>query len=231
MDAFRARHPGAAGATVWQPVTAPERRAFRRVDYVLVVPGRAFPGAVIDSRVVVDAPGRLPDGTSLWPSDHYGVLADLAVFPPPTTPLSGEAPGRGRGDCLAARHGARAPGPAPRGLRARHSRASLPGHRDGQPHRRRRPWPPAGRRADLAVRPLRGTRRRGSLPAVLDRRRGRRRSEPARPSATAALGDAPRDRRRPPWPDPRGRHRRPAPRPTAIRSSSYGLEHRCGPRG
>jgi endonuclease/exonuclease/phosphatase family metal-dependent hydrolase len=79
VDAFRARHPDTAGATVWQPVTAPERRAFRRVDYVLVVPGRTFPGTVIDSRVVVDAPSRLPDGTVLWPSDHYGVLADLAV--------------------------------------------------------------------------------------------------------------------------------------------------------
>ena len=85
VDAFRAKHPGTSGATVWQPVTAPERRAIRRVDYVLVVPGRAFPGAVMDSRVVVDAPGRLPDGTPLWPSDHYGVLADLAVFPPSPT--------------------------------------------------------------------------------------------------------------------------------------------------
>jgi hypothetical protein len=39
----------------------------------------------MDSRVVVDAPSRLPDGTPLWPSDHYGVLADLAVFPPSST--------------------------------------------------------------------------------------------------------------------------------------------------
>ena len=85
VDAFRAMHPDTAGATVWQPVTAPERRAFRRVDYVLVVPGRAVPGTVMDSRVVVDAPSRLPDGTLLWPSDHYGVLADLAVFPPSST--------------------------------------------------------------------------------------------------------------------------------------------------
>jgi hypothetical protein len=38
--------------------------------------------------VVVDQPGRLPDGTALWPSDHYGVLADLAVFPPPGTGAS-----------------------------------------------------------------------------------------------------------------------------------------------
>jgi len=34
---------------------------------------------------VVDAPGRLPDGSTLWPSDHYGVLADLAVFPSSAT--------------------------------------------------------------------------------------------------------------------------------------------------
>jgi endonuclease/exonuclease/phosphatase family metal-dependent hydrolase len=81
VDAFRARHPEASGATVWQPVTAPERRAFRRVDYVLIVPGRLSPGTVVDSRVVVDTPGRLPDGTPIWPSDHYGVLADLGVAP------------------------------------------------------------------------------------------------------------------------------------------------------
>jgi endonuclease/exonuclease/phosphatase family metal-dependent hydrolase len=85
VDAFRTAHPDAPGFTVWQPVTAPERRAFRRVDYVFLAPGRAFPGAVADSRVVVDSPGRLPDGTPLWPSDHYGVLADLAVFPPAAT--------------------------------------------------------------------------------------------------------------------------------------------------
>lgn len=82
VDAFRAVHPHASGFTVWQPVTVPERRAFRRVDYVFLAPGRAFAGAVVDSRVVVDAPGRLPNGSPLWPSDHYGVLADLAVFPP-----------------------------------------------------------------------------------------------------------------------------------------------------
>jgi endonuclease/exonuclease/phosphatase family metal-dependent hydrolase len=82
VDAFRSLHPDARGATVWQPVTAPQRRAFRRVDYVFLVPGHAFAGTVKDSRVVVDAPGRLPDGSTLWPSDHYGVLADLALFPP-----------------------------------------------------------------------------------------------------------------------------------------------------
>jgi endonuclease/exonuclease/phosphatase family metal-dependent hydrolase len=89
VDAFRARNPDAPGYTVWQPVLAPERRAFRRVDYVLMAPGRLFPGAVLDSRVVVDVPGRLPDGSVIWPSDHYGVLADLAVFPPSGTAAAG----------------------------------------------------------------------------------------------------------------------------------------------
>jgi endonuclease/exonuclease/phosphatase family metal-dependent hydrolase len=81
IDAFRTANPDARGATVWQPVVVPERRASRRVDYVLLTPGHAFSGAVAESRVVVDAPGRLPDGSPLWPSDHYGVLADLIVFP------------------------------------------------------------------------------------------------------------------------------------------------------
>ena len=81
VDAFRAVHPDAPGFTVYQPVTALERRARRRVDYVLLVPGRVVAGAVVDSRVVVDVPGRLADGSPIWPSDHYGVLADLSVFP------------------------------------------------------------------------------------------------------------------------------------------------------
>jgi endonuclease/exonuclease/phosphatase family metal-dependent hydrolase len=95
VDAFRAIHPEDPGFTVYQPVTVPERRVRRRVDYVLVVPGRAFAGEVVDSRVVVDAPGRLPDGTYLWPSDHYGVLADVRVHPDaePRTASPGEAPG------------------------------------------------------------------------------------------------------------------------------------------
>ncbi len=90
VDSFRAANPGTPGFTVWQPVTAPDRRAFRRVDYVFLVPGRRFSGAVVESRVVVDAPGRLPDGSALWPSDHYAVLADLAILPPLHTGATGE---------------------------------------------------------------------------------------------------------------------------------------------
>jgi endonuclease/exonuclease/phosphatase family metal-dependent hydrolase len=84
IDAFRTAHPDGPGFTVYQPVMATERRASRRIDYVFLVPGRTFPGGVVDSRVVIDSPVRLGRGRTLWPSDHYGVLADLIVFPPST---------------------------------------------------------------------------------------------------------------------------------------------------
>jgi endonuclease/exonuclease/phosphatase family metal-dependent hydrolase len=82
VDVFRAARPSDPGFTVWQPVTTPERRVRRRVDYVFLVPAPRVPGVIVDSWVVVDQPGSLPDGTPLWPSDHYGVLADLALVPP-----------------------------------------------------------------------------------------------------------------------------------------------------
>jgi endonuclease/exonuclease/phosphatase family metal-dependent hydrolase len=95
VDSFRAANPETPGFTVWQPVTAPDRRVLRRVDYVFLAPGRLFSGAVVESRVVADKPGRLPDGNALWPSDHYGVLADLTVFPPVRTGAAGPPdPGR-----------------------------------------------------------------------------------------------------------------------------------------
>jgi endonuclease/exonuclease/phosphatase family metal-dependent hydrolase len=78
VDAYRRANPTAAGATVWQRVTAPEPTATRRVDYVFVVPGRPEGRVeVAESRVVLDTPARLPDGGTLWPSDHYGVLAHV----------------------------------------------------------------------------------------------------------------------------------------------------------
>jgi endonuclease/exonuclease/phosphatase family metal-dependent hydrolase len=77
VDAFRAANPGVPGPTVWQPVRAAERLARRRVDYVLVAPAAA--ARVVASRVVLDTPRRAADGGVLWPSDHYGVLADLEI--------------------------------------------------------------------------------------------------------------------------------------------------------
>jgi exonuclease III len=83
VDVFRAANPGAAGATVWQRIREPAPTAVRRVDYVLLRPGDGVTADVVGSRVVLNAPARLADGGVLWPSDHYGVLADvrLAVRP------------------------------------------------------------------------------------------------------------------------------------------------------
>jgi endonuclease/exonuclease/phosphatase family metal-dependent hydrolase len=78
VDAFRAVHPEARGATVYQPVDAPDATVTRRVDYIFV--GGVDTRVVCDSRVVLDRPGRRADGRVLWPSDHYGVLADLNLF-------------------------------------------------------------------------------------------------------------------------------------------------------
>jgi endonuclease/exonuclease/phosphatase family metal-dependent hydrolase len=75
VDAFRAANPETSGPTVWQRVDAAEPTVFRRVDYVFLLPGTGAPARVVESRVVLRTPHRRPDGTTLWPSDHYGVLA------------------------------------------------------------------------------------------------------------------------------------------------------------
>ncbi|HSF06136.1 MAG TPA: endonuclease/exonuclease/phosphatase family protein [Methylomirabilota bacterium] len=79
VDAFRAANPTGTGSTVWQQIEAPASTVFRRVDYVLVLPGTAMAVRVRASRIVLDTPGRLANGGVLWPSDHYGVLADLEL--------------------------------------------------------------------------------------------------------------------------------------------------------
>jgi endonuclease/exonuclease/phosphatase family metal-dependent hydrolase len=79
IDAFRRANPAATGATVWQPVRDEQPLVSRRVDYVFVVPGSRFTGEVLASRVVLDTPGKQPDGTTLWPSDHRAVVADISL--------------------------------------------------------------------------------------------------------------------------------------------------------
>ena len=77
VDAFRAARPTEPGATVWQQPGAPAPTVTRRVDFIFVVPNGAPAPRVRTSRVVLDRPERRPDGSTLWPSDHYGVLAEF----------------------------------------------------------------------------------------------------------------------------------------------------------
>jgi endonuclease/exonuclease/phosphatase family metal-dependent hydrolase len=90
VDAFRAANPGEPGPTVWQPVRAPVSTVRRRVDFVFLVPGHTVPGRVLSSRVVLNTPRPLGNGQVLWPSDHYGVLAELDVFPALPAPPPGQ---------------------------------------------------------------------------------------------------------------------------------------------
>jgi endonuclease/exonuclease/phosphatase family metal-dependent hydrolase len=83
VDAYRTANPTLPGPTVWQRIEEPTPTVWRRVDYVFVVPGSEFVGTIHSSRVVLDTPRHLPDGKVLWPSDHYGVLAELEIFPSP----------------------------------------------------------------------------------------------------------------------------------------------------
>ena len=79
VDAFRSANPAAPGPTTWQRIDGPASTARRRIDYIFVLPGTVTPGTVCESRVVLDRPGRRIDGSPLWPSDHYGVLAEISL--------------------------------------------------------------------------------------------------------------------------------------------------------
>ncbi|NOT53139.1 MAG: endonuclease/exonuclease/phosphatase family protein [Deltaproteobacteria bacterium] len=81
IDTFRLMNPTTPGLTVWQRVEATAPTVFRRVDYVFFLPGKAFPGSVRSSRVILNTPHQLPDGRTLWPSDHFGVLSEVEAFP------------------------------------------------------------------------------------------------------------------------------------------------------
>jgi len=82
VDLFREANPTLSGATTRQDVLAPGPTVRRRVDYVLLLPGSRVAARVVSSRVVLDTPGRRVDGGPLWPSDHYGVLAEIRLSPP-----------------------------------------------------------------------------------------------------------------------------------------------------
>ncbi|MDB4965019.1 MAG: putative secreted protein [Myxococcales bacterium] len=79
-DCFQRRHPHSDGFT-WSArnpnvVRSVERN--RRVDYIFVGPMKDDgPGAIQHARVVLDLPG----GDDTFPSDHFGVFAEIALGP------------------------------------------------------------------------------------------------------------------------------------------------------
>lgn len=79
VDAFRAVNPSATGLTSRQDVHAARPTVARRIDFVFVKGGGNGMPRVLESRVVLDTPRQRPDGTALWPSDHYGVLAVIEI--------------------------------------------------------------------------------------------------------------------------------------------------------
>jgi endonuclease/exonuclease/phosphatase family metal-dependent hydrolase len=80
IDAFRAANPTAPGATVWQRIDAPASTAARRVDYVFLRAGDGVTPTTVSSRVVLNTPRSGADGRVLWPSDHYGVFAEIGLL-------------------------------------------------------------------------------------------------------------------------------------------------------
>ena len=81
VDLFRAANPDAPGLTVWQRIDAPAPTVFRRVDYVFVRAGDGREATAVSARLVLNTPGTRDDGGALWPSDHYGVFAEVALRP------------------------------------------------------------------------------------------------------------------------------------------------------
>ena len=79
VDAFRSVHPDAPGFTVWQRITAERPTVSRRVDFIFALNGDDGNVRVRSSRVLLDQPGHLKDGSPLWPSDHYGVFAEVEM--------------------------------------------------------------------------------------------------------------------------------------------------------
>ena len=82
VDAFRSANPDKPGPTVWQRIEVEQPTVSHRVDFIFVANGRESAGQVRSSRVILDRPGTLPGGEALWPSDHYGVFAEVEIRSP-----------------------------------------------------------------------------------------------------------------------------------------------------
>ena len=111
QDAWEFAHPDDPGRTfdTANPLVREGEVATavsRRIDYVLVRAGRHGPTLQVrDCRLLLDAPVG-----GVWASDHFGVVADLAL--PTRTPASA-ADGPAPGGMSRATTGTRARGPAP----------------------------------------------------------------------------------------------------------------------
>lgn len=79
-DAYQRRHPHSDGYT-WSarnPYVVRNVERNRRIDYIFVGPMSDHgPGAILHSRVVLD----LPNSNDIYPSDHFGVFAEVALVP------------------------------------------------------------------------------------------------------------------------------------------------------
>ena len=95
VDAFGVANPAAAGLTAGQDVEAARATARERIDYVFMAPGQQVLGRVVRSRVVLDEPSRR--GRVRWPSDHYGVLAEIALEGPRSSRVAGGGAARDMG--------------------------------------------------------------------------------------------------------------------------------------
>ena len=60
----------------------PENSAARRIDYMFVLPGDAFPLEVGEAELFLNEPVDIGEGRLLWASDHIGVRAVLEVDEP-----------------------------------------------------------------------------------------------------------------------------------------------------
>src|SRR5262249_33640968 len=81
VDAFAFANPAAPGFTDGQDLTSARPTTTQRIDYVFLAPGRAVAGRVV--RTQPSAWGRVR-----CPSDHYGVLAEVALDAPIASPVA-----------------------------------------------------------------------------------------------------------------------------------------------
>jgi endonuclease/exonuclease/phosphatase family metal-dependent hydrolase len=76
VDTFRQANPGVVGATADQDPVAQADTATERIDYVFARPGGC--GLQVRSSAVIANHPSTYQGGSLWPSDHHGVVSELA---------------------------------------------------------------------------------------------------------------------------------------------------------